>query len=177
MAFICLSPLTGIQMQASEPFPYDVIARNIMIKASKRLAEKHSLRFCGVSGGMMGCVKLMGVTYQLNRSMDKIEARAVIVDCIQEILEDINQNEPVRKYLQVYPFDANHLDVSIFFGTANYGNLYYPDLKVVSAYRGKISYATKDPAIEFGYKTEEVESFEEAVKIVQSQPPPQTLLE
>ena len=174
LSIICFLPFFGASLKAYEPPSYVKIADDIMIKASKRLAEKHGLHFCGISGGMMGCVKLMGVTYQLNRAMEKNEARTVVVNCVQEILADINQNEPVRKYLQVYPFDAYHLEVTIFFSTADYGNLYHPDLKVVSVYDGKISYVTKDPDKEFGYKTEEEESFEDAVKIVQSQNPPKS---
>ena len=177
MASFCLAPFFGVPLKAEVKQDYVKIADDLLIKSSKRLAQKHGLHFCGISGGMMGCVKLMGVTYQLNRAMKKNEARAVIVNCVQEILADINQNEPIRKYLQVYPFDPYHLEVSIFFSTTDHGKLFYPDLSVVTAYNGIIDYATNDPDDKFKYKTQEVESFEDAVKIVQSQNPPQKLAE
>ena len=175
ISVICFLPFFGVSLKAYESPSYVKIADDIMIKASKRLAEKHGLRFCGISGGMMGCVKLMGVTYQLNRLMEKNEARAVVVDCVQEILADINQDEPVRKYLQVYPFDANHLEVMILLSTPDMGTLYYPDLTVVNASKGKITYSTNDPNNKYQYKTRDSESFEDAVKIVESQNLPKML--
>ena len=177
ISVICFVTLFGSSMQASEPLPYDVIADKLMKQSSKRLEKKYKLHRAGITGGMFGCIKLMGLSFQLSRPMNKDEARAMIVDCVQSFLEDVNKDKTIRKYLQVYPFDAEHIEVTIYMRTPDEGALYYPDLTVVTARRGKITYYTKDSKIKFGYKTEEVESFEDAVKIVQSQNPRQTLPE
>ena len=175
--FICFLTLFGSAMQASEPIPYNLIARNLMKKTIERLEKKHHLHHGGVSGGMMGCVKWMGLQFHLSRTINKDEARAMVVDCMQEFLVDINQDESLRKYLQVYPFETKHIEITIYIRTSKEGTLYYPDLSVITAYRDKILFYTNDPEIEFKYKTREVESFEGAVKIVQSQNPSQTLIE
>jgi len=177
ISVFCILTFFGRPMQASEAVPYDVIADKLMMQSSKRLAKKHNLHLAGLTGGMFGCIKLMGLSFQLSRPMNKDEARAMIVDCVQSFLEDVNKDESIKKHLQVYPFDAEHIEVTIYMRTPDEGALYYPDLTVVTARRGKITYYTKDSKIKFGYKTEEVESFEDAVKIVQSQNPPQTLPE
>jgi len=175
--FICILTFFGVPLKAQVTQDYVKIADDLLIKSSKRLAKKHGLRFCGISGGMMNCIKLMGVTYQLNRAMEKNEARTVVVNCVQEILADINQDESLRKDLQVYPFDAKHVKIVIFLSTYDYGDLYYPDLSVIAARHGELTYFTHDSEHEFKYKTREVESFEDAVKIVESQNPPQKLAE
>lgn len=175
LVLVCLSTFSGILMEASAPLSYDLIADNLMKQSSKRLEKKHKLHLAGITGGMFGCVKLMGFSYQLSRPMNKDEARAVIIDCVQTFLEDVNKDESIKKYLQVYPFDAEHIEITIYMRTPEEGTLYYPDLSVVTARRGKIMYFTKDPDKEFGYKTEEEEFFEDAVKIVQSQSPPQMI--
>jgi len=177
ISVFCILTFFGSPMQASEPVPYNVIARNLMKKTSERLQKKHCLHHGCVNGGMMGCVKLMGLEFHLSRAMDKDEARAMLIDCVQEFLEDINKDQTIRKYLQVYPFDTEHIEITIFMRTPEEGTLYYPDFSVVTARRGKIMYYAKDQEKEFGYKTKEEESFEDAVKIVQSQNPPQKLAE
>jgi len=177
IAIIYLFTFCGIAMKASEPLPYDVIAGSLMKTTADRLAIKHKLHLGGLTKGMMGCVKLMGFTFQLNRKMGKDEARAMLVNCVQEFLADINQNESLRKDLQVYPFDAKHVEIVIFLSTYDYGDLYYPDLSVIAARHGELTYFTHDSEHEFKYKTREVESFEDAVKIVESQNPPQKLAE
>jgi len=177
LSIICILTLFGRPVQASTPLSYDVIAGNLMKTTADRLAIKHKLHLGGLTKGMMGCVKLMGFTFQLNRKMGKDEARAMLVNCVQEFLADINQNESLRKDLQVYPFDAKHVEIVIFLSTYDYGDLYYPDLSVIAARHGELTYFTHDSEHEFKYKTREVESFEDAVKIVQSQNPPQKLAE
>ena len=176
MKKICLLILTSICMLpielVSEPYkapPYDKIVDNLMSRASKRLEKKHNMRLIGINEGMMGCVKMMGFRFQVYRSLSKSEARAIIVDCIQDFLADINQDEKIRQYLEVYPFDLNHVDTMIFINTPDRGDFYYPNLCVVTASHGNIRYSTNDPENEYRYKTEETESFEDAVKILKGE--------
>ena len=80
ISVFCILTFFGSPMQASEPVPYNVIARNLMKKTSERLQKKHCLHHGCVNGGMMGCVKLMGLEFHLSRAMDKDEARSIIVE-------------------------------------------------------------------------------------------------
>jgi len=153
----------------SEPYkaqPYDKIVDNIMSRASKRLVKKHNLRLIGIHEGMIGCVKMMGFSFQVFRPISKNEARAMVVDSVQDFLTDINQDEKIRQYLEVYPFDANHVEIMIFIKTPDFGTYYYPNLCVVTASRGNIRYSTNDPENKNRYKTEETESFADAVKLL-----------
>jgi len=165
LASICLLSINLMSVPYKAP-PYNKIVDNIMSRASKRLVKKHSMRLIGIHEGMMGCVKMMGFRFQVYRPLSKDEARAMVVDSIQDFLADINQDEKIRQYLEVYPFDLNHVDMMIFIDTPDYGTYYYPNLCVVTASRGNIRYSTNDPEKKYSYKTEETESFEDAVKIL-----------
>lgn len=167
LLYICLLPFFGIDMKADEP-RYVEIANKITNITIERLEKKHHLHCCGIKRGMNKSVELIGLDFQLNRIMEKNEARGMVVNCVQEFLADINRNEEIRKVLQVYPFDPEHIEVVIYLSTHDYGTIYHPDLAIVAARRGKITYSTNDPDNEFNFKSREVESFEEAVKIVQS---------
>jgi len=169
MAFFCLQFFSGVHMQANEPIPYDKLANKIIKSASDRLSKKHHMELIGVKQGMMGCVKLIGFRFQVYRKLSKDEARAIVVDSAQDFLTEINQNESIRNYLQVYPFDLEHIEVVLFIDTPDRGTFYHPDLAVVAARRGQVTYTTNDPDHKYRYKLEEEESFEDALKIVQTQ--------
>ena len=156
-------------MQSNEPTPYVKIADNIIKTTSDRLSKKYQMHLMGVKSGMMGCVKLMGIHFQVNRSLSKEEARTIIVDSAQSFLEDINQNESIRPFLQVYPFDLKHIEIVVFISTLGNGTFYHPNLSVISVVDGKIEYSINDPDHKYRYKLEECESFEDAVKILQNQ--------
>ena len=166
---ICLLSLFGGTMKANDPVPYDKIANQITNNSSDRLRKKYRMNIIGVKSGMMHCVNLMGIHFQVNRALSKEEARAIIVDCAKSFLADINQNESIRPFLKVYPFDLKHIEIIIFINTPDNGTFYHPDLSVVSVVDGKIGYDTNDPDHKYRYKLEETESFEDALKIVQTQ--------
>ena len=156
-------------MQSNEPTPYVKIADNIIKTTSDRLSKKYQMHLMGVKSGMMGCVNSMGLHFQVNRKLNKDEARCMIVECVQSFLADINQNEAIRKHLQVTPFDAEHVEIIFFLSAPDGNDFYHPDLSVITACDGKIKYSTYDPENKYKYKSREIESFEDAVKILQNQ--------
>ena len=84
LASICLVPFVVFSAPYVPP-PYDKIVDQLMSRASKRLEKKHNMRLIGINEGMMGCVKLMGFRFQIYRKIDKNQARAMIVDSIQDL--------------------------------------------------------------------------------------------
>jgi hypothetical protein len=169
LMLVCILPFNMVSREPYKKPPYDKIVNDIMSRSGKRLAKKHGLRQIGIAEGMMGCVQLMGFSFQMYRKIDKNEARALVVDCVQDFLADINQDEEIRQYLEVYPFDANHVEIDIYINTPDRGDFFHPNLSVVSATDGKIKYSTKDPKNRNKYKTREIETFEEAVEILKGE--------
>lgn len=168
-AFSCLLIAFVASLQTAETVPYDKIADRIMKTTSDYLSKKHQIQLIGVKSSMKDSVKLMGLHFQVNRKLNKDEARSMIVECTQSFLANINQNEAIKKYLQIYPFDSKHIEIVIFIDRPDRGTFYYPDLAIVSVVDGKIEYTTNDSEIKYHYKTREFESFEDAVKILQNQ--------
>lgn len=148
------------------------ILDTIMTRASKRLEKKHNMSLIGIGEGMMESVKTMCFRFQIYRPLEKSEARAIIVDSVLDFLADINQDEEIRQYLDIYPCDVNHVEVFLFINTPERGEFYDPNLSVVSAYMGEIVYSTNDPdKPKISYKSHEIESFEDAVKILKGETP------
>ncbi len=77
---------------------YVDIAEGIRDKVGKNLAKKHHMDFIGTTGGMIECVRLIGFDFSVYRIIDLDQARCIIVDCVEELLKAINENEKIRPF-------------------------------------------------------------------------------
>jgi hypothetical protein len=110
----------------------------------------------------------MGLFFNKFGIMSKDEGRKMVVDCVNEFLREINSDPKMQPFLITNPFTALNVEIHIYVYTSDKKDLFYPNIRVFTAARGKIRYATKTPEIKFGYYTDEEESFEEAVQIVEA---------
>jgi hypothetical protein len=148
----------------------EIIARKIMYRVSNVLESRYQLRYAGYSeaGDKTGYTK-MGLIFNRFGKMSKDEGRKMMVDCMNEFLKEINSDPKMQPFLITKPFTALNVSVVVFIYTDDRKNVFYPDIMIFGATRGKIQYLTKTPEIKFGYYTDEEESFEEAVQIVEAQ--------
>ena len=154
----------------SKPRDYVDMAHEIRAKVGKQLAQKHHFAVVGITGGMMDCVYLVGLSFQIYRPMDRDEARYRLVDCVEEMLRAINENEEIRPYLKNYPFTTNNIRVDIFMSDPDGRHLYDPNFEVASiSESNKIEYCTSVPNLAT-YKHKYEESYEEALALVKSDP-------
>ncbi len=170
LALICIAPYYTFSSNPYKKMPYDQIVDDLITRSSKRLEKKHNMRLVGITEGMMGSVKLIGFSFQIFRQMKKNEARTMVVDCVQDLLADINQEEKIRPYLEVFPFDTNHVEIFLFIDPIDEVDC-HPNLSVVTASHRKIYYNTNDSEKKYKFKCEEEETFEDAVKILKGEIP------
>lgn len=123
----------------------------------------------GGKGGDPGKYLGMYVAFQSNKPILKDEARRLILSISEEFLKKINENEEIRPQLQNFPFTIKNIEVAIFFTNPDGTDAKDPYIGVVGNTEGKIRYKTNDPDKEYGYKTWEEETYEEAVAIVEGQ--------
>jgi hypothetical protein len=147
-----------------------IAARRIMYKVANILESRFQLRYIGYSeeGEDKGYIK-MSLFFNKFESLSKDEGRKVIVDSVNEFLKEINSDPKMQPFLLVKPFSVNNIQIEIYVYTNEAKTIFYPNINVFSANRGKINYYTSSPDKKFGHYTEEEEPFEEAVKIVEAQ--------
>ncbi len=171
LALFCI---ISLKTPTNEPYkaqPYDKAVDHLIKSASQRLAKRYDMKLVGITEGMMGCVRLIGFSFQVNGPIKKNEARKIAVDCVEDFLTEINQNEEIRPYLEVYPFDTKHVDIIIFIIEPDGRGYVHPDLSVVTAADGNIKFSTNNPENKYTYKSRESETFEDAVKILKGEIP------
>jgi hypothetical protein len=146
----------------------DKLMYQFINREGEKLEKKYNMRLSGV-GGAGGRGEIREIMLAFDGYDDypytEQEARAVIMDCLDELVNAANQDEELRPYLKPYPFKRENIEVSII---CHYKSGYlqlFPYIAVVTTANGKIGYFTKESE-DFGYKTKKYESFEEADEIL-----------
>jgi hypothetical protein len=164
---IIIAPLTfSFSFFKSKPRDYEDMANEISAKVAKKLAKKHQMDLIGEGGGMMGSVYMIGLSFQIHHPMDRDEARARIVDCVEELLAAVNANEEIRPFLKNYPFTTKNVHLAIFSNYADGREVFDPYIRVVTVYIGDhIIFSTMEPNKET-YKSRYREPYAEALAML-----------
>ncbi|CCB92270.1 putative uncharacterized protein [Waddlia chondrophila 2032/99] len=135
--------------------------------------ELYGLRLSGISEAAPdGKYDNLGMDFHTYRRLSKDEGRRLILKIMDEFLDKINNTQAFRKYLTVHPFDSNHIVINIFVNEKKRGErIFFPDIDSVSIYNEKIYYDfyLKELGDAWKNRQEEVETIEEARRIVESQ--------
>ena len=144
------------------------VANKIIDKTADELEAKYGIYTIGTGMSAYDMVRELYLSFQINKSLDKKEARKLLVNCAQTFLKNINDSGEIRPHLYISPFTSKNIRVKVFFQNPDGGDIYYPAICVVSLLDGKVYFRTEDKENILQYKTEEVESFEEALGIVKN---------
>jgi hypothetical protein len=148
------------------PFDYVVRAHEIRADVAAKLTERYNMGIIGISGGMIDKVNVIGLSFQILGPLSKEKLREILVDCVEEFLTSINEDEEIRPFLKNFPFTEQEIVINIFIVDKAGRNVYDPDIMVATANKGKMTYRTKDKNVEIGYKNEMKEDFQTALKSV-----------
>lgn len=149
---------------------YVHIADKIVAKTAKNLCKKHNMNWIGDSAGMMDCVYMMGMSFEIRHPLDKDEARFLLTDCAEELLTAINQNKEIRPFLSHFPATTKNVHLAIFSTEKDGNSVFDPYFEVVSISKQDfINFRTKDPNKKYGYKNEYRENYKEALELVREQ--------
>ena len=148
----------------------DEILYRFLKEEGQFLEKKYHMRQCATGLGGMDKIWLMSLSFQrFGNPLNEIDSRELIIHCVDDFLEAINNNEELRPILESYPFTAKNLELTIFNYDKNQNSIYFPAIAVVSNSRGKIAFLTETATTKYGYHTEKYETYEEAVVILQNE--------
>jgi len=147
----------------------DLIVDAILEKSAIFLEKKYKMHPMGTNVAMpSGIVNLLGLHFQTQRTLTKEEARKILVDSAQYLLNSINNNQEIRPYLKVYPFTLDNVDITIFINNSAGYPVEDSGIGIASIRDGKLEYnilSTVDNIPVF--KNTSIESYEDALKITQ----------
>ena len=141
-------------------------------KIGRELEKKYGMASFGGGGGAgPDGIRLMSLS--LNRvdrgSLNEEEARKLIIECVDDFLKAVNNNEQLRPFLRDYPFTAKNIELDIYNIDKNQELFQFPSIAIVANFEGKIGFLTEDPSTKHGYHTKKYETYDEAVALLKKQ--------
>lgn len=134
----------SMSRQPYEISELDYTSNQVIVDFAKKM-QKKGLHACGLGGREdKGRIMDFKVTFQYDKVLDVSTARKLVVETILLLVEEINNNEAVRKYLYHYPFTSEDVIVAILPDCSKLGAEEDVDFVRVSAHLGQISYYGKE---------------------------------
>ncbi len=140
----------------------------VTAKTAKELHKQYKIRAVAFGAAAMEEVECLDLHFQVDRKLSKDEIRLLLVNCVNEMVKNVHQCEGIQPYLLPEGFSEKNVEIVLFFKDGK-NEIYYPDVRVAASYTGQLEFRTKIPEQEYGYHTDERESFQEAVAILESQ--------
>lgn len=151
----------------------DKMIENIFYNTSKVLKDRYHIHeMSSRTSGIVGTpyyFEVLGLGFSSYRVLSKDEGRKMLIDCAETLLKEINSNLNLLPFLKPSPFTINNVEIAIYDYQPDGQLAYYPDILIFAFRDGEITYRTKVPEHQFGYHTEEIETYEEAKRIIQGQ--------
>lgn len=143
------------------------LADRVSRQCAQILCKRYGMVQTGEGGKMMYEIEGLFLAFNIHRSLSKEEARAILIDCAHEVISTVNNDQEIQKYLLPGGFNKKSVQVQIYI-KPNHQKNYYPDLGVCSYNFGKLAFSTYDRDNKYVYKTDEDETYEEAIAFLES---------
>lgn len=138
----------------------DEISHEFLVLAK----TKYGLTCSGSGGALMDRVNVISLSLDSReQDFDIKRARRLIIDCSEDYLERVNNNEEIRPYLSHFPFTEKGIRFSISFR-----NPQDDAIKLAFLSQGNVVYSVIDPD-QKPYVTKHKETYEEAREIVMAE--------
>ena len=149
--------------------PKRKIAYKIATELGKKLKSKYGLHYMGISEEAVdGKYKCIGLELSYQRMLTKDEGRALLLNCVQDVLRTFNSYPEFKQHMANVPFTGNNIIINIYIQPPKTLKLYYPDISVFSFNHDTLEYSSNTPQNLYKFHTVE-ETYEEAMKIVEAQ--------
>lgn len=162
-----------------EEDPYkknEAMMNKIVERSIKQLSQRYGLSPVGRGGGIKDeKSKREFVAFRVDQKLTKDEARVLIVEIVELVLENINNTPVISHFLYNNPFTYRNLEFVVFIYDKDGSDIYDPDLGLVSLTReGTVNFVTYGKGRPIRYASDVEEPYEEAYRIATQRDYPQT---
>ena len=152
--------------------PKTKMAHKIINQINQKFTGKYGLQCCGISeASPEGKYTNLGIEFSYPYILTKDQGRILLLECVEDALQAYNSYPEFRPHMDNYPFNGRNIIITIFIKPKKNPDVYYPDIRVFSFYNDKLRYDSYTPESYKAcrYFTEEKETYEEALKIIEEQ--------
>ena len=137
---------------------------NLHDKVSLVLRKYKKLNFVctGIYRDSNETIETLVYHFQIDQPLETNEARALIINVIEDTLKTVNKDSFSRPWLMAYPFSYESLDIAIFIHDRDGDFLNHPKLCLVETKKKNIRFITQESGFIPKYIETTEEPFEEA---------------
>jgi hypothetical protein len=148
----------------------DKMVNQAMYQTLLKVEDTYQLHVIARSVRLNGSLyKAIGMQFQSYRPLTKDEGRKALLYGAQQLLDHLNANPDLRPFFEIAPLTMNNIEFVIFAAMPDGGQLYDPDISVFALRSGVITYTMHHPDKKFHEVTREVESYSDALKMIEAQ--------
>lgn len=140
----------------------------VLQKTNKTCTERHRMQSGGFGNAAMDKIKWLTLVFNVDRRLSKDEIRAILIDCVHEMVKNVHECEGIQKYLLPEGFNEKNVRIIISF-TDQGKKIFHPEISVGSFYNGQLRFSTDSKENKYQYASKEKETYQEAIAILQSQ--------
>ena len=142
--------------------------RKVLANTANNLEHSHDIHAAAFGMAAMEEVESLKLHFQVNRKLSKDEIRPILLDCVAEMVKNVHECEGIQPYLLPEGFSEKNVEIGLYFSEKR-KEVAHPNIAVAAIYNGEIEYRTVLEGEPYKYHSDERESYEEAVAIVESQ--------
>jgi hypothetical protein len=146
------------------------IAADILEGTAAFAHKRYPLHACGTIMMMPGgVVKELGLCFQAKTLLSRDQLRILLLECGNELLQQINSNKHIQRFLIKRPFTVKEVQIIIYNKDHQGNEPYDPLIATGEISEGILTFRTTDPKHTYTYNNRFKETYEEALEIVNFQ--------
>lgn len=159
----CDPPNSGIELSTWGTPTKVKLADELLLRTLVQLRDEYKLVPYGTGGGMINEIHCLALSFLYYKELNIEEGRKLLITAAKIFLDNINNNEPIRKYLNHYPFQPRSIELRIFLRKPDRSKCDSDTLCIIAMIEGEIKYeVVHEDRLITVYR----ESFEEAAEKV-----------
>jgi hypothetical protein len=169
LSSFCLGFIMPNTDERYPPSKGEQMVNSTLSKTAHIIQNKYKLRPSGTGASMPGGpIRSLFLSFDTKNRYTKECLRKLVIESAQELLNQVTSNENIQQYLFNSPFTIKDVEIVIYNHDKDGRGLRDPEISVVGISEGILKYKTVDPEDIFSYKNEYEETYEEALKILQT---------
>jgi hypothetical protein len=141
------------------------IVNNILDNTARIIEKKYKIQPSGEGAAMPeGVIRDLTLTFDTKGPFTKDYLRKLLIECAQELLNQINTNKSIQPFLEKIPFTIENVQIIIYNRDKNGREAFDPEISTARISQGVLIYRTVDSSDTFKFKNRFNETYDEALK-------------
>lgn len=145
------------------------LVNTILENTAKIIERKYHIKPSGEGAAMPeGIIEELTLTFDTNNQLSKETLRKFLIECAKELVAQVKMNSNIQPFLAKSPLSIESVQIIIYNHDKAGRRLHDPEISTAEISQGILTYRTLDPNDRFRFKYQFKETYDEALRAMQS---------